>query len=145
MLVPSIYNDFVNSLFGDFGDAYRAQNSHAKQNVYGVSTDIKEFGDYYHMDMELPGYDKQDIQVELKEGYLTISAKHEEENESDAEEGKYLYKERTFGQCQRTFYIGKTITKEQIHASYENGVLKLDIPKEDKTKKVEENHYITIE
>lgn len=145
MLVPSIYNDFVNSFFGDFGDAYRAQTQHSKQNGYGVSTDIKEFEDHYQLDMELPGYAKQDIQVELKEGYLTISAKHEEENEGNDNEGKYVYKERTFGQCQRTFFIGKTITKDQIHASYENGVLRLDVPREDKTKKVEENHYITIE
>lgn len=145
MLVPSIYSDLVNSFFGDFGDNYRQQPASAKQNTYGISTDVKEYDDHYKLYMELPGYDKQDIKVELKDGYLSVSAKHTEEAEKKDDGGKYVYKECTFGQCKRTFYVGKGITKEQIHAAYENGVLKLNVPKEDKTQKVEENHFIQIE
>lgn len=146
MLAPSIYNDFVSNFFNDFGGFFRTPGNINKElSVCGINTDVQEFEDHYQVDMELPGYKKEDISVELKNGQLTVSAKHEEKNEEKNEEGKYIRRERYYGQCSRSFYVGKSVTKDNIHAAFENGILKLDVPKEESVPAVEEDNYISIE
>lgn len=146
MLAPRIYNDFVSNFFNGFGDVFKMPSEISKEERdYGISTDVQEFEDHYQLDMELPGYAKDDIKAEFKDGYLTISAKRSEEKEEKDENGKYIRRERYCGQCSRSFYVGKNIDKDKIHAKFENGILKLDVPKEDPEPKIEECNYISIE
>lgn len=111
-----------------------------------MKTDIQEKDGSYVIDMELPGYTKEDIQAELKDGYLTISANHTENKDEKDNKGKYLRRERFQGTCKRTFYVGEDIRQEDIHAKYESGVLRLSIPKqEEKKAQIEDKKYIAIE
>ena len=96
------------------------------------------------MDIELPGYKKEDVRAELNNGYLTISASKNENRDEKDEKGNYIRRERYSGSCSRSFYVGENVKQEDIHAKFEDGVLKLVVPKEDK-KKVEEKKYIAIE
>ena len=148
MLMPSIFN---NSLFdemmdfpfrGDFfGDTGRMLNDY-RTSV--MKTDVKESDGFYEVDMELPGYKKEDVSAKLEKGYLTITAAKNEENNTDGSDGKYIRRERYSGQCSRTFYVGETIRQEDIHAIFENGILKLTVPKSEPAK-IEEQKYIAIE
>ena len=148
MLMPSIFN---NSLFdemmafpfgGDFfGDTGRMLNDY-RTSV--MKTDVKESDGFYEVDMELPGYKKEDVSAKLEKGYLTITAAKNEENNTDGSDGKYIRRERYSGQCSRTFYVGETIRQEDIHAKFENGILKLTVPKSEPAK-IEEQKYIAIE
>ena len=109
-----------------------------------MKTDIKENDKGYELDVDLPGYKKEDVKAELKDGYLTISASNDNTKEEKDEDGKYIRKERYTGAVSRSFYVGKYVTEEDIHAKFENGILKLSVPKVD-APKVEENKYISIE
>ena len=110
-----------------------------------MQTDIKEKDDSYELEMDLPGFKKDEIQASVENGYLTIrAAKGLDEDEKEKETGKYIRRERYAGSCQRSFYIGEGIRQEDIKASFKHGILKLDIPKVDK-KAVEANRYIAIE
>lgn len=144
MLVPSIFADnFVDNFFDD---VFRFPfDTVQKSKVPGMNVDVQEFDDKYQMDIELPGYAKEDIQADIKDGYLTISANHEESKEEKDNEGKYIRKERYYGQCQRSFFVGKEITEDDIKASFKDGVLKLCIPKKESKPAVEEKKYIAIE
>ncbi|BFL46925.1 Hsp20/alpha crystallin family protein [Lactonifactor longoviformis] len=95
-----------------------------------MKTDIQEKDGSYVIDMELPGYSKEDIQAELKDGYLTISANHTENKDEKDNQGKYLRRERFQGTCKRTFYVGEDIRQEDIKAAFQNGVLRLAVPKQ---------------
>lgn len=144
MLVPSIFEDnFVDSFFDD---VFRFPfDTMQKSKVPGMNVDVQEFDDRYQMDLELPGYAKEDIQADLKNGYLTISANHTENRDEKDDGGKYIRRERYYGQCQRSFFVGKELTEEDIKASFQDGILKLTIPKKDPKPAVEEKKYITIE
>ena len=96
------------------------------------------------MNMELPGYKKEDIQMELKDGYLIINATKNIDNEEKDDEGHVIRRERYSGSCSRNFYVGEGIKEEDIKASFDNGELKISIPK-DTVKQVEEKKYISIE
>ena len=149
MLAPSIFNsnlskDFFNDTFDHmFQDMFRSPLERMGQVSY-MSTDIQDLGDHYQMDVELPGYDKEDVKADLKDGYLTVSAGHSSSQEEKDSDGKYVRRERYVGSCQRKFYVGKNVTQEDIHASFENGVLKMAIPKKE-TPAVEEKKYIAIQ
>ena len=108
-----------------------------------MQTDIKEYETAYELEMELPGYQKSDIQIELKDGYLTISAVHEKN--TDEKNGRYIRKERYTGSCRRSFFIGKHVTQEDVRAAFENGILRLSFPKENAKPQVEEKKFISIE
>lgn len=110
-----------------------------------MRTDVKETDGSYELDIDLPGYQKDDIKLQLKEGYLTVSASKNTNNDEKDENGKYIRRERYSGQCSRSFFIGKSIAQEDVHAKYENGILKLSFPKEEAKKAVEEQKYIAIE
>ena len=144
MLMPSIFGE---NLFDDFMDGFAfptANWNYAKNTANVMMTDIKENDKGYELDVDLPGYKKEDVKAELKDGYLTISASNDNTKEEKDEDGKYIRKERYTGSVSRSFYVGKYVTEEDIHAKFENGILKLSVPKVD-APKVEENKYISIE
>ena len=105
------------------------------QNV--LKTDIKETENGYELAVEMPGYNKDDIKAQLKDGYLTIGASVEKNNDQKDENGRYLRKERYSGSVSRSFYVGESVKEEDIHAKFDNGVLTVDIPKEEPAKAVE--------
>lgn len=151
MLAPSIFG--MNDLFDDFGDVFEFSPAFRKQvaAVRNISSDIKELADGYQIEMELPGFSKEEVKAQLKDGYLTITAEHNAENkEENNEEGqkkeavKYIRRERYYGKCQRSFFVGKNVTEEDINAKFENGILTMYVPKEVKKPQVEEK-FITIE
>ena len=107
------------------------------ETIGRMTADVKEYDDHYELDLELPGYKKEEVKVELEDGYLKISAEHSEETEKKDDDGKYLRKERHCGKLQRNFYVGPRIQKEGIKASFENGVLALTVQKENEEQKKE--------
>lgn len=145
MLVPSIFrNDYVDDLFNDMFSIPTFDWEKSEKPVT-ASTDVQEFDDSYELSMELPGFNKEDIQAELKDGYMTITATHSDKKDEDEKDGKYIRRERYFGQYQRSFYVGDEITEEDIKAKFENGVLNLTVPKKEAKPQVEDKKYIAIE
>ena len=153
MLRPSIFGE---SLFDDwmddfpFGKEFEKAMFPAKDPLYGkhaknmMKTDVKETEKGYEVAVDLPGFKKDEIQLELNDGYLTISAEKGLDKEEKDKKDKYIRRERYAGSMSRTFYVGESVTKNDIHAKYENGILTLDVPKEE-AKKVPEKRYISIE
>ena len=137
---------FTNSAFDLFDDIFNDPffTRPAKQEIPSVMrADVEEQENGYMLDIELPGYAKDGVSAELKDGYLTISAKKNQENES--KDKKFIRKERYTGSCKRTFYVGDQVEQEDIKAAFQNGILRLFIPK-DTPKKIEEKpKTITIE
>ena len=132
MYYPTLLNDsFVEDLLdGIFKYPYDVKTKAEAHPLTGrMITDIKEYDDKYQLDMELPGFTKADVKVELKEGYLVINAERNENNEEKDEDVKFIRKERYYGKMSRRFYVGKDMTKEDIKARFANGVLTMDIPK----------------
>lgn len=143
MLVPSIFdNNFMDDFFDDM---FRFPYGKTTGRVPGMNVDVQEFDDRYQLDVELPGYAKEDIHADLKNGYLTISAQHSENRDDKDEDGRYIRRERYQGSCQRSFYVGTEVTQEDIHASFKDGVLKMEIPKKEAKPAVESKRYIQIE
>lgn len=139
MFVPSIFkNDFFDEMFRFPLESQRAV-------TYFMNTDVKDMGNNYELTIELPGFDKEDIKAELKNGYLNISAEHTHSKEDKDEEGNFIRKERYSGKCQRSFFVGEHLTEEDIKGKFEKGVLVLEVPKEDKKPQIEEKKYITIQ
>lgn len=163
----NLYNDLFNEVLNfpvDYGKRIRNELVDKRR----CTTDIKEYEDRYELEMEFPGYDKSDIKAELKNGYLIVSAEHTEQkdtgdaaektevNEDEAEAAgeakteakakepiKYICRERFYGKTERSFYVGKNVTKDEIKAQYTNGVLTLVIPK-DLNKPEKESEIISI-
>ena len=142
MLMPSIFgNDFMDYFF--VFPQERKTTPTAKANL--MQTDVKETETGYEVVIDLPGYSKENVNAELKDGYLIISATTSTNDEEKSEDGKYIRRERYSGSCQRSFYVGEDITHEDIKAKFENGTLKLDIPKKEAQPKVEQKKTIAIE
>ncbi len=135
MLVPR-RNDF--DLLGDFFDEpfFKPENSRV------MKTDIKEHDDSYELMVELPGFDKDNIDMSIEEGYLTIEA-NTNSSKDEEEKGKYVRRERYSGTFSRSFYVGDDVTEDDIKASFKNGVLDVNIPKKE-TEKKSEKKYIEI-
>ncbi len=112
-----------------------------------MKTDVQEHDDHYEVDIDLPGFKKDEITLELKDGYLVISAaKGLDKDEKEKETGKFVRQERYAGSMSRSFYIGENVKEDDIHAKYESGVLKINIPKEEaKEPEAEKKKYIAIE
>ena len=143
-LVPR-NNSLGFSLFDNmFDDMFRDPFFTSSNTTKLMKTDIQEKDDKYILDMDLPGYDKEDIKAQLKDGYLTISAQKNTSNDEKDEEGNYIRRERYCGKCSRSFYVGDSIKEEDIKASFNNGILELTFPKE-VPQKEEEMKYITID
>ena len=141
MLLPSIFGD---NLFDNFMDDMFPESGRKtfKTMPSIMRTDIKETEDQYVLSVELPGFNKEDVKLSLKDGYLNISATAQDEEEE--KDGKFLRRERYTGAMTRSFYVGEDITEEDVKAKFGNGVLTLALPKE-APKKIEEPKYICIE
>lgn len=134
MMLPR-RNEF-NLLDDIFGDLNYTENKIMK-------TDIKEHKDNYSIMIDLPGYNKDDIKISIDDGYLTINATMSK-NEEEKEKGRFVRRERYFGECSRSFYVGDNIEVEDIKASFKNGTLNLEIPKKEE-KQIAEKKYVQIE
>ena len=107
---------------------------------------FKEKKDGYELEIDLPGFTKEEVTAELKDGYLTISAaKGLDKDEQEKETGKYIRRERYAGACQRSFYVGEDVTEQDIKAEFKHGMLKLFVPKKEAKPAVETKKYVTIE
>ena len=146
MLLPSIFGE---NLFDDWMDFSFPEIPDVDKTLYGkhaknmMKTDVKETEKGYEVAVDLPGFKKDEIKLELDNGYLTISAaKGLDKDETDKETGKYIRRERYAGNLSRSFYIGD-VKQEDVKAAFKNGILSISVPKEDKKAK-EEKKYITI-
>ena len=149
MMMPSIFGE---TLFDDFMDFPFERDFWGRRNpLYGkneknlMKTDVRETDSSYELDIDLPGFKKDEVTAKLENGYLTISAsKGLNKDEKDKESGKYIRRERYAGAVSRSFYVGEHIQQEDIHAKFEDGILRLTVPKKD-AKQVDEKKYISIE
>ena len=153
MLMPSIFGeDMFDEFMRDFPFFDENAGNKIEKKLYGLhaknmmKTDIKELEGGYELEMDLPGFTKDEITAELKDGYLTISAsKGLDKDEQEKETGKYIRRERYAGACQRSFYVGEDITEQDIKAEFKHGILKLFVPKKEAAPKVENKKYVAIE
>ena len=142
MLLSNVFSD----MFSDMFPASMVGRVEPSTRAHGLmSCDVQEFDDHYVIDMELAGFRKEDIKAELKDGYLTIKAERNSNRDRKDENGRMLRSERFMGTCQRTFYVGEAIEKENVSAAFEDGVLRLSIPRIVETPKIEESHRIAIQ
>lgn len=149
MLLPSIFGE---NLFDDdwmfpfdsdfFGKKNPLYGKHAKNLM---KTDVREMESSYEVDIDLPGFKKDEIKAQLENGYLTVSAAKGLDKDEQDQKGKYIRQERYAGAMSRSFYIGEEVSQDEIRAKYENGILRLTIPKKDAKPAVEEKKHIAIE
>lgn len=146
-MLPSIFGE---GLFDDWFEFPfdRELRTHGhpqrKHESYLMRTDIKDNGDSYEISTDLPGFSKQDVKVQLQDGFLTVSAERTLNEDEKDKDGNYIRRERYCGTCSRSFYVGENITEQDISAKMENGILTLKVPKRDE-KKLPEKKYIAIE
>ena len=147
MYMPSIFGESLFDNMFPFDEQFFTEK---KDPLYGknvsrlMKTDVRETEKTYELDIDLPGFKKDEIQIELKDGYLTVSAEKGLDKDEEDKKGKYIRKERYAGALSRTFYLGEEIREEEIKAKFENGILSVSIPKEEE-KKVEGPKHISIE
>lgn len=145
MMMPSIFGE---NLFDDF--AFPTFPSIDKE-LYGkhaknlMKTDVKDTKEGYKVDIDLPGFQKDEIKMHLKDGVLTVRAEKGLDKDEEDKDGRYIRRERYAGSISRTFYVGEQITEEDIHPKYESGILSFVVPKEEAKPIEEKNHYITID
>ena len=151
MLMPSIFNenlfdDFLGYTFDDMDRQMRKMD----RQLYGHSakhemrTDVRELEDGYEIDMDLPGFKKDQIELNLENGYLTVTANKGFDKDEKDKQGRMIRQERYAGSMQRSFYVGDNMTEEDVKARFEDGVLHLNLPKKD-ARKVPEKKTICIE
>ena len=148
MMMPSIFGEdlfdsWMNSLERDFWNDSRSPMYH-KSTPSIMKTDVRETNDSYELDIDLPGFKKEDITVQLKDGNLTIAAAKGTNNDQKDQEGNYIRRERYMGSMSRSFHVGNNVHQEDIHAKFEDGILKLSLPKPSQNK-IENKGYIAIE
>ena len=149
MLLPSIFGE---NLFDDdwmfpfdsdfFGKKNPLYGKHAKNLM---KTDVRETESSYEVDIDLPGFKKDEIKAQLENGYMTVSAAKGLDKDEQDQKGKYIRQERYAGAMSRSFYIGEEVSQDEIRAKYENGILRLTIPKKDAKPAAEQKKYISIE
>ncbi len=145
MMLPSIFGENLFNDWMDFSFPDIEKKLYGKRAGHVMKTDIREKEDSYEIAVDLPGFNKDQVKAELKDGYLIISATKELNKDEKENDGKYIRQERYSGNMSRSFYVGENITEDDIHGKFENGILLLDIPKKDEAKQVEKNRYVTIE
>ncbi len=148
MMMPSIFgrdlfDDFFSFPFNTFHTSDFDRNTIAKAGM--MKTDIKDTDQGYEITIDIPGVSKENVQAELKDGYLTIQASTDSNNEEKDEDGRFLRRERHYGTCSRSFYVGEAVTQDEIKAKFENGTLKMLVPKKESKPAVEDRKYIAIE
>ena len=153
MLMPSIFGE---NLFDDFMNDFSFFDNRGmektERKLYGhnaknlMKTDIKETDTGFEMEMDLPGFKKDEIKVSLENGYMTVSAaKGLDEDEEEKKTGRYIRRERYAGACERSFYVGEDVTEADIKGEFKHGILKLFVPKKEANTAAEEKKYIAIE
>ena len=151
MLMPSVFGE---NLFDDWMDSFDDFDRYffgKKNPLYGkhaknmMKTDVKETDDSYEVDIDLPGFKKDEISATLEDGYLTISAAKGLDKDEKDKKGKYIRKERYAGAMSRSFYVGEHVDVEDIHPKYENGILSFVVPKKEQKAVEEKNKFISIE
>lgn len=149
MLLPSIFgNDLFDNVmsfprFDDFGDIDR--KLYGKRAERLMNTDVREHEDHFDIDIDLPGFKKEEIELDLQSGYLIVRTAREAVNDKTGENGKLIRQERYAGAMQRSYFVGKDVTEEDIKARFEDGVLKLCVPKKEPSKAVPERKRIAIQ
>ena len=148
-MLPSIFRDnLIDDMF-DFDD-FDKEFNRMMRPLYGkhaqnmMKTDVRETDNSYELDIDLPGFKKDEIKVELDNGYLSISAAKGLDKDEEKKDGKYIRRERYAGAMNRTFYVGDNLTQQDIQAKFEDGILKISVPKKD-VQQIEQNKYIAIE
>ena len=146
MLYPSIFgenlfDDFFR--FPDFGSDVE-KKLYGKNAAHVMKTDVHEHDDHYQIVIDLPGFKKEQINLELQNGYLTVSAAKGLDKEEKSKEGKLIRQERYAGAMQRSFYVGNAVTESDVNAKFEDGVLEINVPKTEPNR-VESHRYIAIE
>lgn len=138
-LIPNRYDVFDDVFDSMFNDPV------FKPTTNGLmKTDIRENENSYTLEVELPGYKKEEVNLDYSEGYLSISASHETNDEEKDAKGNLIRSERSFGSCKRSFYVGEDFNKEDIKANFADGILTISVPKVDETKQVT-SHRIMID
>ncbi|MBQ8117612.1 MAG: Hsp20/alpha crystallin family protein [Lachnospiraceae bacterium] len=160
MYAPSIFREnMMDDWFDGFDRLMNQVDREWNQPVYGkknplygknadrlMKTDVRELDGGYEVDIDLPGFKKDELNLQLESGYLTIQAsKGLDKEQKDEQSGKIIRQERYAGSMSRTFYVGDEVTEEDIKAKFEDGVLRLEIPKKDPGKAVEQKKTIAIE
>lgn len=144
MLRPSIFrNDFMDDFFEDWFPARTTTWSKPANNL--MKTDVKDLGDSYQLEMEMPGVAKENIQAELKDGYLIVTAEQTTSNDEKDEKGTYIRRERYTGKSQRSFYVGDHVTQEDMKAEFKDGILFLNFPKKESKPEVDTRKFIEIQ
>ena len=145
MLMPSIFGE---NLFNDdwmnFGFPEVEKALYGKHASHEMKTDVRETDSGYEVDIDLPGFKKHEINIQLDNGYLSISAAKGLDKDEQDKEGKYIRKERYAGSMSRSFYVGNAITQDDIKAKYESGILRLSVPKK-AAEEIESAKRIAIE
>ena len=148
-MLPSIFRDNLFDDMFDFDD-FDKEFNRMMRPLYGkhaqnmMKTDVRETDNSYELDIDLPGFKKDEIKVELDNGYLSISAAKGLDKDEEKKDGKYIRRERYAGAMNRTFYVGDNLTQQDIQAKFEDGILKISVPKKD-VQQTEQNKYIAIE
>ena len=147
LFMPSIFSDsLMDDWMKDFDNEFFGTNTPARAKSRNIMrTDIKEKDGSYELDIDLPGFKKEDIHLELADGNLNIQAVKNIEKDEKNEDGKLIRQERYAGSMARSFYVGDEITEEDVHAKFENGVLSLSIPKKQPEEQIPEKKVIAIE
>ena len=148
MMMPSIFGE---NLFDDWMDfPFEKDFFGTKNPLYGkheknlMKTDVRETKDGYEVDVDLPGFKKDNISAQLQDGYLTISASKGLDKDEQEKDGTYIRKERYSGSMSRSFYVGEGVTQDDVHAKFEDGILRLSLPKKD-VKSLPKENFIAIE
>lgn len=134
-MLPSLFGESLFDRFFDdslekefFGTHNPLYGKHAKNLM---KTDVKDVNDHYEVAVDLPGFQKDEVNVELENGYLTISAAKGLDKDEKDKQGKYIRQERYAGACSRSFYVGEAVQPGEVHAKYEDGILRIDVPKKE--------------
>ncbi len=146
MMMPSVFGkNLFDDFFGDFAFPEIDRTIYGRHANNLMRTDVKETDSGYEVDIDMPGFKKEDIRMELEKGYLTVSAAKEYGDDQKDDKGRYVRRERYSGSVSRSFYVGENVTEEDIHPRYENGILSFCLPKEEQKTIEEKKHYIAIE
>ena len=149
MMMPSIFgenlfDDFMNGFaFPAFQDVDKALYGKHAKNL--MKTDVKDTKDGYEVDIDLPGFKKDEIKIQLNNGTLTVSAAKGLDKDEEDKEKKYVRRERYAGAMSRSFYVGDHVTEEDVHPKYENGILSFTIPKKEQKAVEQKDKFIAIE
>lgn len=145
MMMPSLRNHFFRGYADPFDDLFDlSKDFFDGADHKAMKTDVKEVDGNYELEMELPGFKKEEINAKLENGYLSIQAEHKEEKDKKDKKGNYIRRERYQGSVSRSFYVGDSVKKDDLKAHFENGVLHLTLPKPELAQPSQDN-YISIE